>query len=197
MTRKPSPVAIGAVTALVAFTVFITWRAKTIEMALEGGDPTRAFINKPAPAFSLSSLDGATVSLADYQGKKVVLDFWASWCGPCRMEMPVLRAFYEKNHKVYDNFEILAVSLDDNREDAEKFAESTKLPFPVLLDLTSTTSGLYGADSIPTLYVIDETGTVKYGQVGFDPALEIELDRQLGIKVSNPFGDVSNGQPSN
>jgi peroxiredoxin len=196
MARKPSPAAIAAIAALAAFTVFITWKAKRLETGLEGPDATEALINKPAPPFSLSKLDGTTVSLADYRGKKVVVSFWASWCGPCRMEMPVLRAFYEKNHKLHDNFEILAVSLDDNRRDPEEYAESLKLSFPVLLDLDSATGKAYGAESIPTLYVIDESGTVRYGQVGFDPSLELQLYRQLGIKPRNPFGVTDDGESS-
>jgi peroxiredoxin len=194
--RKPSARVIFAITALAAFTAFITWRAKSLETAvLRRGENPAIADNDPAPAFALQSLDGRTVSLADYRGKKkLVVSFWASWCGPCRMEMPALRTFYEQHRRTTDNFEILAISVDEDRADAEAFASKEKLPFPVLLDLQSTAAQAYGAEAIPTLYVVDENGKVIYGQVGYDAALEIQLARHLGIQTeAKEAGTTSDG----
>jgi peroxiredoxin len=177
--------------------VFITWRAKTLETKLAGQADTAVMVNHEAPQFSLPSLSGDEVSLARYRGEKVVVTFWASWCGPCQMEMPVLRSFYDHYHNANAKFEILAVSLDDNRADPAKFARDEKLPFPILLDLTQQTAEAYGADDIPTLYVIDEQGKVIFGRVGYDPMMEVQLARTLGIKVTPASGAISSGNTSN
>jgi peroxiredoxin len=182
MNRIPYAGAVFGISILAIFTVFITWRAKALESALLLRAETPALTNGVAPEFSLPSLDGQTVSLADYKGKKkLIVSFWASWCGPCRLEMPALRAFYERYHKTSPNFEIVAISIDDERAPAEAFATQAKLPFPVLLDLTGKTATAYGVESIPILYVIDENGRVIYGHVGFDMTLEMQLVLQLGL----------------
>jgi peroxiredoxin len=183
MPSRPPPGVALAIAALAAFTVWISWQAKTLERSLNSIAETIALLHKPAPDFALKSLDGRTVSLADFRGKqKVVVSFWASWCGPCRMEMPALRSFYQKTHKADADYEIVAVSIDDDRDAAEEYATRSKMPFPVLLDAAQKAAGAYGVDSIPRLFVIDRSGTVTFGQVGYTPALELQLARELGIK---------------
>lgn len=184
MARKLSSAQVAGIAVLAAFTVFIAWRAKKLETSLTGQAEAAVMVNKQAPAFSLPSLSGNQVSLADYRGKKVVVSFWASWCGPCRREMPMLRSFYEQYHQDNSNFEFLAISLDDNRADPAKFAREEKLPFPVLLDLTQQIGQEYGANAIPTLYVINEEGKVVYGQVGYDSLIQFRLVQMLGIKIT-------------
>ncbi len=175
---------IVGIIAVAAFTVFITWQAKRLETGLSGVTDTAVMVHHQAPAFSLPSLSGQQVSLANYRGEKVVVSFWASWCGPCRMEMPELRAFYNQYHNNGANFELLAISLDDNRADPARFALNEKLPFPVLLDLTQQTAAAYSANAIPTLYVIDETGKVIFGHVGYDSTIAFQLAAALGIKIT-------------
>ena len=139
-------------------------------------------MHKRAPDFSLPALDGRTISLSDYEGKKkLVLSFWASWCGPCRLELPALRSFYERAHKPDTDFEFLAISIDDTREAAEAAVKETGLPFPVLLDLRQKAANAYNVYGIPTLFVIDKSGRVAYGGVGFNAGLEFILAGQLGI----------------
>jgi peroxiredoxin len=183
MSSRPPPGVALSIAALAVFTVWISWQAKTLERSLNSIAETIAFLHKPAPDFTLKSLDGRTVSLADFRGKqKVVVSFWASWCGPCRMEMPALRSFYQKTHKADADFEIVAVSIDDDRDAAEEYAARSKMPFPVLLDAAQKAAGAYGVDSIPRLFVIDKSGTVTFGQAGYTPGLELQLARELGIK---------------
>src|SRR5262245_18832789 len=99
MVRRLSPLQLIGLVALVLFTVFITWRAKKIERSLTEHDSASVMINKPAPDFSLDSMEGRRVSLSEFRGKKqVVVSYWASWCGPCKVELPQLKQFYEKHH---------------------------------------------------------------------------------------------------
>src|SRR6516225_7338573 len=130
MLRKLSTFQVLLLAVFVLFTVFITWRAKKIERALAMHDSTASLRGKNAPAFTLDSLEGRKISLAAYRGKKkVVISYWASWCGPCKVELPELKRFYEKYHKDDSEFEVLAISIDDDRESAESFANKAKLPF--------------------------------------------------------------------
>lgn len=197
MLRRLNPLQIVGLIALLLFTVLITWRAKKIERALADHDTASIMVNKPAPNFSLDSLEGHKVALAEFRGKKqLVISYWASWCGPCRVELPELKRFYEKYHKEDSDFEVLAVSIDDDREAAELYATKAKLPFPVLLDLNHNAADAYSVEAIPTMFVVGKDGTVKYAGTGLDEAMEFRLAAQLGIKMENVF-QPPNGNKSN
>ena len=183
MTTRPAALQLLGLAVLLLFTTFITWKAKSLDKRLHEGADASAMVNKKAADFSLQSLDGKTVSLAGYRGnKKVVVSYWASWCGPCRMELPILADFYKKYHKDSSDFEFLAISIDEDRAAAEAYANTAKLPFPVLLDLDSKVANTYSVESIPSLFVVDSSGTIVYGNTGFDQALEAQLALRLGIK---------------
>ncbi len=189
MDSKPSGRAVAAIAALVIFTVWINWRVKALEIRKGHQGRDVAMLHKTAPDFHLTSLDGRTVSLSDYRGKKkVVLSFWASWCGPCRMEAPVLREFYTKNAKAREQFELLGINMDDEREAAAKAAEDLKIPFPVLLDSQQKTAAAYEVYAIPTLMVIDKGGKVEFGTIGFNPAIEAMLTGYLNLPQTNEKG---------
>jgi thiol-disulfide isomerase/thioredoxin len=129
-----SPAVRVGVAVLAVITILLTWRAGVLETTLEQQDEQPALVGSAAPDFSALALDGRTVALADFRGqKKVVVAFWASWCGPCRMEMPSLVKFYKENHTDSSDFELLAVSIDEDTKAAEGFAAVEKLMFPVLL----------------------------------------------------------------
>lgn len=184
MGRKPSPPQLLGIAILAVFTLFITWKAKTLEKRLHEASDASALVNKKAGEFTLQGLDGQTVALADYRGKKkVVVSFWASWCGPCRRELPALAEFYKKHHKDDSNFEILAISIDEDRADAEEYASKAKLPFPVLWDPASKAADAYSVEAIPSMFVIDSNGTIVYGSTGLDMAMEVILATQLGIDL--------------
>jgi peroxiredoxin len=188
--RAPSLKAIAALVVLAAFTVFITWHAVSLETFLQREGDQPALVDEVAPTFSATTLDGRTVSLADFRGqKKVIVSFWASWCGPCRMEMPSLVKFYQDNHNPSSDFELLAVSIDDVAKDASDFAATQKLNFPVLLDPGQKMANSYLVHSIPTMFVIDKDGKVIYGHTGFDADMEYELAHELGIKLKSAAGE--------
>lgn len=174
--------AIFGVVALAIFTVLITWRAHVLETILQNETETPSLVDKMAPDFSASTLDGRTVTLAEFRGQKnVVVSFWATWCGPCRMEMPGLTEFYKKNHTEASDFEILAVSIDEDPKEASEFATNQKLAFPVLVDSRHKVADAYDVQGIPTMFVIDKTGKIVYGHYGFDTAMDFQLNRILGI----------------
>ncbi|HZV59708.1 MAG TPA: TlpA disulfide reductase family protein, partial [Candidatus Eremiobacteraceae bacterium] len=182
MRPKLSLSAIAAIVVLVAFTIFITWRAKKLDLSLRHLDESPSLTGQMAPDFSLPAIGGRAISLADYRGKKkIVLSFWASWCAPCRLETPALKEFYEKHSKDWEKFELLAVSVDSDRADAEAYAAESKMPFPVVLDLNSTAAQKFGVTGIPALFVIDEGGKITYGHVGYDAEITLQLVQQLGL----------------
>jgi peroxiredoxin len=186
--RLSAPVILGVV-VLAIVTVLLTWRASLLESRLEEEREQPELVSKPAPDFSASTLDGRTVTLADFRGqKKVVVAFWASWCGPCRLEMPNLIQFYKNNHSDSSDFEILAVSIDENPNEAQNFASAMKLNFPVLIDPRQRMANAFGVEGIPTMFVIDKAGKVIYGRAGFDVTMEVRLANALGITLKSAGG---------
>ena len=121
--------------------------------------------NVQATDFTLPLLSGEEVTLQEYQGKIIILNFWASWCEPCNKEAPHLQNFYKKHKR---DVEILAINVTtkDNRTDVEKFVEKYHLTFPVLLDESGDTSTMYGAFSFPTTIIIDREGTINQEILG-------------------------------
>jgi len=124
----------------------------------------------PAPAFSLPSRDGNTVALAQYKGQVVMLNFWASWCGPCRQEMPLLNDIYKKYNKM--GFALIAVNVEPDRKSAEAWLKETPVTFPVLFDTQSKVSQLYSVPGMPTTVFIDRKGNVRLLHQGFRPGDE-------------------------
>ncbi|KAA0546619.1 TlpA family protein disulfide reductase [Bacillus sp. BGMRC 2118] len=119
------------------------------------------------PSFELNTLDGNTISLSEMKGKKVILNFWATWCPPCKAEMPHMQDFYEESHD--KNIEILAVNLstaEKNTKHIGEFASDYKLTFPILLDITGEVGDTYQAFTIPTSYIIDSNGIIRKKIIG-------------------------------
>lgn len=119
------------------------------------------------PALALTTLDGKNVSLADYKGKKVLLNFWATWCGPCRAEMPAMEELYKEYAK--EDFVILAVNgtySEKSKTDVADFIAEYGVTFPILLDEDSNLSRQYQILSIPTSFFIDSTGVIRHKVVG-------------------------------
>jgi thiol-disulfide isomerase/thioredoxin len=127
-----------------------------------GMTPLMASVDQLAPVFETKYMTGETFNLADQQGKVVVLDFWATWCGPCVREMPMLQEYQDK----YPN--ILMLGMDE-KEDAAKvkdFISKSGLKYPILLDPDGKVSELYQIMMLPTTYFIDEQGMVRFRHLG-------------------------------
>lgn len=121
-----------------------------------------------APDFELTTLAGEPVKLSDYQGKKVILNFWATWCPPCRAEMPDMQKYYEEQAQD-ENVEILAVNLttaDKGMDAINAFVDEFQLTFPVPMDTEGDIGEIYQAATIPTSYMIDTEGRVQNKIVG-------------------------------
>lgn len=121
----------------------------------------------PSIEFSLFNLEGIKKSLSDYKGKVVFLNFWATWCGPCRSEMPAMENVYKDLKD--DGFVILAVDLNEDRNTVQAFVDDLGLTFPILLDQTGEVGGAYEARSIPTTYLIGRDGNILGRAIGVRP----------------------------
>jgi len=119
----------------------------------------------PADAFMLRDVDGKLTSLADFEGKVVLLNFWATWCANCRKEMSAMERLYQSLRA--EGFEIVAISVDQaSTEKVKAFAEELKLTFPVLHDRDSIVSNLYSNPGVPVSYLIDRQGRIVYRVLG-------------------------------
>ncbi len=145
------------------------------------------FIGKPAPAFTLQDLQGAKVSLGSYKGKAVLVNFWATWCGPCKIETPWLIEL--RNKYAAQGFEVLGISTegDDLKPNDKagwekqkaaiaKFVSQEKVPYPVLVNGDSLSQAYGGLDAMPTSFYIDRKGNVIAAQMGLTSESEIEAN---------------------
>ncbi|AIM15044.1 MULTISPECIES: peroxiredoxin [Neobacillus] len=145
--------------------------ANTTSAAKEG-----LSVGAKAPDFELKTLTGDSVKLSDLKGKKVMLNFWATWCPPCKEEMPAM----EKLHKeAGEDLLILAVNIDPHL-DVQGFVNENKLTFPILLDTDDTVNEKYQILSIPTTYFIDSKGIIQHVSLG---SMEYDEMKELTKKL--------------
>lgn len=130
-----------------------------------------------APEFSLPAKSGETVSLSKLKGQVVMLNFWASWCGPCRTEMPLLDQIHKKYSAV--GFTLLGVNVDTDSTDAQKFLSQVPVSFPILFDKENKVSKLYDVNAMPTTVFIDRKGNVRTLHRGYKPGDESEYLNQI------------------
>lgn len=140
-------------------------------------------VGQRAPAFVGASLiDGSTVRLASYRDKVVLVDFWASWCGPCHKSVPQL---VELHRELADaSFEIVAVNVDENPDDAHKFLLDHPIPYPIVTDRKGTIPERYDLPDLPTWYLLDKDGVVHHIHAGYSDG-DIEKIRSEVDKLLN------------
>lgn len=134
-------------------------------------------VSGPAPDFTLKSRSGENVKLSELRGDVVMVNFWASWCGPCRKEMPLLDDLQEQ-YRDY-GFTILGVNVDEDRDAAMKLLEHVPVDFPILFDPESRVSELYGVDAMPSTYLVDRDGKLRYLHRGYKPGYEDAYEEQV------------------
>lgn len=123
-----------------------------------------------APNFELKTLEGKTVSLEELKGQVVMINFWASWCGPCRQEMPALSEIYNDYHKA--GFTLLGVNLDEDVGEAKKYLAKTPVSFPILHDGNGKVADLYKNTAMPSSYFVDKNGNLVHLHQGYRPGEE-------------------------
>jgi len=153
----------------------------------EGGDSARvirfASNGQPAPPFLIQDLNGNTISTAAWQGKVVLMNFWATWCPPCREEIPIL---IELTKKYPDQLVVIGVSMDDGpAEEVKDFAASAGINYPIVMRSLELVKGYGGVPALPTSFLINKEGRVVQKHVGLFPGgvYEIEVRALLGLPV--------------
>jgi peroxiredoxin len=156
----------------------LQWAAAASAPAL-GLPAARAAIApaSPAPDFTLKSLDGPNLRLKEQRGKVVLVNFWATWCAPCREEMPQLNKLFDKYRA--SGFTLLGVNVDEDGRNAAGIASQLGLKFPVLLDSDKAVSKAYALSAMPSTVLIDRDGRMRFMHAGYRPGYELEYDKQI------------------
>ncbi len=129
-----------------------------------------ATVNGPAPNFTLKTLSGKNLKLSEMAGNVVLINFWASWCGPCREEMPLLNELHNKYSPL--GFTVLGVNVEEDTKNARGFLKNFPVDFPILLDKTNKVSKQYDVIAMPTTVVVDRDGNMRYLHQGYKPGDE-------------------------
>src|SRR5262245_61316532 len=133
--------------------------------------PVSATTPEPmAPDFTLPARSGGAVHLNDLKGQVVMINFWASWCGPCRQEMPLLEQIQEKYQPL--GFTLLGVNVEPDSAEAEKFLKNVSVSFPILFDRENAVSARFGVEAMPSSVLIDREGNVRHVHRGYKPGDE-------------------------
>jgi peroxiredoxin len=130
-----------------------------------------------SPDFTLKSRDGGNIKLSEQRGNIVLVNFWASWCGPCRQELPAFEALYQEYQDL--GVEILAVNVDDEAEKAKVLLQDIEVSFPVLFDTSGEVSQLYDVSAMPTTVIVDRDGNVRLLHPGYRKGDEKKYEKAI------------------
>ncbi|HEX8993416.1 MAG TPA: TlpA disulfide reductase family protein [Anaerolineales bacterium] len=130
----------------------------------EDGAVMPAAVHAAAPELALTDISGARGSLADYRGKVVLVNNWATWCPPCKAEMPTLESYYEDH--VQQGFVVIAIEAGESQQDVQPFVQAFGLQFPIWLDPQKAALAVFRNENLPNSYVLDRGGTIRYAWTG-------------------------------
>lgn len=130
-----------------------------------------------AANFTLKSSNGENVRLSEHRGEVVLINFWASWCGPCRQEMPELEALHQRYRDL--GFTVFGINVEQDRSSAERILRDLGLSFPVLFDDENKVSELYDVDAMPVTVLVDRNGEVRFAHKGYKPGYEDMYEQQI------------------
>ncbi len=164
-TQKQSFV-IGVFLILIGIALFVVLRGTDGATATPVADLSvvPVAVNYPAPQLVLENVNGETESLADFSGQVLLLNNWATWCPPCKAEMPTLKKFHDAH--TAEGFTIIAVEAGDGKDEVLQFTNSLGLTFPIWLDPDGAALNAFKNGNLPNSYVIDRSGTVRYAWTG-------------------------------
>jgi peroxiredoxin len=146
-------------------------------MLLAGAAANAAILEGKAPDFTLKSQRGENLKLSEQRGNVVMINFWASWCAPCREEMPILNDLYLRYRDL--GFTLLGVNVEEDPEGAKKMINELKVVFPVLFDSQNEVSKLYKVEAMPSTILVDRDGNMRYLHRGYLPGYEEDYERQV------------------
>lgn len=143
-----------------------------------------AEVGGKAPAFNLKDLNGNTVTLESLKGKVVFLDFWATWCGPCKEEFPELDALYRKYGK--EGFEVVGISVDKSESNVADFLKKRPVSFTILTNTKGDVAEAYGLPGMPTGFIIGKDGVIRYRHAGFSKAFLPVYEKEIVELIRKP-----------
>jgi len=140
-----------------------------------------AAIGGVAPDFTLKSKSGKNIKLSEHRGDVIMINFWASWCGPCRQEMPALEQLYKRYKDL--GFVILGVNIDEDSNKAISMLNKIPVSFPILFDNNKKISDLYDVKAMPTTYLVDRNGNFRHLYKAYKPGYELKYAKQIKALV--------------
>ncbi len=140
-------------------------------------------MNKPAPDFSLNKLDGTTLNLSSLKGKVILVNFWATWCGPCLAEMPSLNALYAKFKR--SDVEVIAISIDEKKDTITSFLKKFSFDFPIVHDPELNIANSYKVFAYPTTFLIDKNGILQKKYIGEQDWIKEEIILEIKTFLNN------------
>ena len=172
---------------LVGIALFLLWSrneaASGLASSSNGNSVVPVSVNYPAPQLSLQNINGDTNSLEDFRENVVLVNNWATWCPPCKAEMPTLEKYYETHAQ--EGFTIVAIEAGDAKDQVMQFTESLNLKFAVWLDPRRDSLSAFGNGNLPNSYVIDRQGMVRYAWTG-------EINLAMLEKYVTPIISINN-----
>lgn len=144
---------------------------------ISGSCLAAANLKQTAPDFTLKQKTGGNFRLSEHRGDVLFINFWASWCGPCRQEMPILDELHSRYRSA--GFKVVGITIDEDRSKADAMLEKIPVTFPVLYDAQSSVSELFDVDAMPTSILVDRNGKMRFLHRGYKPGYEVDYRNQI------------------